>query len=48
MFKQVISVVIGVVVGLTSLKGMMAMLVYAGVSFLISYIYVMKVLQPEE
>lgn len=47
-FKQVIGVVIGVALGMTSLQGMVAMLTYAGVSFVISYIYVMKVLQPEE
>ena len=46
MFKQIISVLIGVGMGMTDFKGMTAMILYSVISFGISYIYVLKILQP--
>lgn len=46
--KQIISLILGVGIAMTSLMGTTAILAYTVLSFLVCYVYVMKVLQPEE
>ena len=46
--KQVISLILGVALAMTSLQGTTAILAYTALSFLVCYVYVMKFLQPEE
>ena len=46
--KQVLSILIGIAIGFSSLQGIYGFAAYAAAISLICYLYVMKVLQPEE
>lgn len=48
MVKQIIGAILGIVMAFVGLTGTLALIAYAGVSYLLVYFYVMRVLQPEE
>jgi hypothetical protein len=47
-FKQLIGVILGIAIAFSELQGVVAILVYTIMSFVIAYVYVIRVLQPEE
>lgn len=46
--KQIIGAILGIIMAFTGLTGTFALIIYAGLSFVIAYTYVNRVLEPEE
>jgi predicted transporter len=47
-FKQIIGLILGITIAFSGLQGTTAILAYTASSFVLAYVYVIRVLQPEE